>query len=261
MPFASWVVLFGLIAGAPLVAASAARAQSQDAPNELQAVDYALLPAGAALVRLTFARPAEAPPNVLVNHYPIYRITFDFPDTVSALGKRLIEVSPRGLRTIQLVQSGTRTRVVLNLDRPFIFDTVLRGTVLLITLRRPNWGVARPEGEWQDGLAAGPFPHALREVGFERGEAGEGRIFVEVSDAAVPVEIHRQANNVVVEFLHTLVPRSLVRRLDAQDFGTPISRIDTYPVAGNARIAVEVTGAADVSVFQFNRRLFLIPHP
>jgi hypothetical protein len=31
--------------------ASTAEAQHQDAPNELQAVDYALLPAGAALVR------------------------------------------------------------------------------------------------------------------------------------------------------------------------------------------------------------------
>jgi type IV pilus assembly protein PilQ len=147
MPFASWLVLFCLIAGVPPGAASAAEAQPQDAPNELQAIDYALLPAGAALVRLTFARQAEVPPNVLVNHYPIYRITFDFSDTVSATGKRLIEVSPRGLRSIQLVQAGKRTRVILNLDRPFIFDTVLRGTVLVITLRRPNWGVAQPSGD------------------------------------------------------------------------------------------------------------------
>jgi type IV pilus assembly protein PilQ len=174
MPLAGWLVLLSLVAGAPLRAASAAEAQPQDAPNELQAVDYALLPAGAALVRLTFARPAEAPPNVLVNHNPIYRITFDFPDTVSVTGKRLIEVAPRGLRNIQLVQSGTRTRVILNLDRPFAFDTVLRGTILLITLRRPHWGVAR----------------STREC------------------------------------------------LDAQDFGTPISRFETCPVGGHARLGV-----------------------
>ncbi|HXV11971.1 MAG TPA: hypothetical protein VD839_14315 [Burkholderiales bacterium] len=136
-------MLFSLLPGVPLGAASASEAQQHDYPNELQAVDYALLPAGAALVRLTFARPAVAPPNVLVNHYPLHRITLDFPDTVTATGKRLIEVAPRGLRSIQLVQSGARTRVILNIDRPFLFDTVLRGRELLITLRRPNWGVAR----------------------------------------------------------------------------------------------------------------------
>lgn len=143
MPLAGWLVLLCLIAGVPQGTALAAEAPPHDSPNQLQAVDYALLPAGAALVRLVFAQQLQAPPYVLVNHHPVNRITFDFPDTVSATGKRLIEVGPRGLRSIQLVQSGTRTRVILNLDRPLIFDTVLQGATLLITLRRPHWGVAR----------------------------------------------------------------------------------------------------------------------
>lgn len=83
---------------------------------------------------------------------------------------------------------------------------------------------------------------------------------MEVSDATVPIEVRRQVNTVIVDFLHTQVPKMLVRRLDVQDFGTPISTIATYPVGGHARVAVEFAGAADVSVFQFNRRLILTPH-
>ena len=159
MPAAGWWVLLCFIAGVPRGGVLAVEGQPHERPNQLQAVDYSLLPAGGVLVRLTFVGQAQAPPNVLVNHYPIHRITFDFPDTVSVAGKRLIEVGPRGLRTIQLVQSGTRMRVILNLDRPFTFETVLRGTELIITLRRPNWGVA-----W--------------------GAFGEGRIFVRTSPRA-----------------------------------------------------------------------------
>ncbi|HSE02154.1 MAG TPA: AMIN domain-containing protein [Burkholderiales bacterium] len=255
------LVLLGvLLAAAPGSNVSAGEAQPHDRPNHLQAVDFAPLPAGGALVRLIFARQAQSPPSVLVNHHPTRRITFDFPDTLAASGRQLIEIGPSGLRSIQIVTSGTRTRVILNLDRPFAFDTVLRGTILMITLRRQNWGIARAAGKWTDETDFTAPRHGLREVGFERSDSGEGRIFVDVSDASVPVEIRREANTVVVDLFDTQIPKSLLLRLDARDFGTQIWTIDTYPVGGHARIAVELAGATDVSVFQFNRRLILTPH-
>ena len=88
-------------------------------------------------------QPLQAPPGWVVNHHPINRIAFDFPDTVSAAGKQPIEVGQRGLRSIQVVQGGTRTRLVLKLDRPFVFATSLEGKELLITLRRPRSGAVR----------------------------------------------------------------------------------------------------------------------
>ena len=136
-------LLWLLLAAAPAGAASAAEPQPRAATNSLQAVDYALLPAGAALIRVVFTQPLQAPPGLVVSHHPINRIAFDFPDTVSAAGKQPIEVGQRGLRSIQVVQAGTRTRLVLKLDRPFVFETSLEGKELLITLRRPRSGAVR----------------------------------------------------------------------------------------------------------------------
>ena len=129
------LVLLSLTAGMPQ-GSVAADAPSPSGQNNLQAIDYALLPAGGALVKAVFTRPLPAPPGVLVNHHPTHRIAFDFPDTVSAAAKQPIEVAPRGLRSIQVVQSGTRLRLVLNLDRPHHFETKLQGRELIITLRR-----------------------------------------------------------------------------------------------------------------------------
>ena len=113
------VLLWLLLAAAPTGAACAAEPQPRIATNSLQAVDYALLPGGAALIKVVFTQPLQAPPGWVVHHHPINRIAFDFPDTVSAAGKQPIEVGPRGLRSIRVVQVGTRTRLVLKLDRPF----------------------------------------------------------------------------------------------------------------------------------------------
>ena len=78
-------LLWLLLAAAPTGAARAAEPQPRAATNSLQAVDYALLPAGVALIRVVFTQPLRAPPGLVVNHHPINRIAFDFPDTVSAV--------------------------------------------------------------------------------------------------------------------------------------------------------------------------------
>lgn len=254
------VLLSLLLVGVPTGDASAAEPQPPAGPNNLQAIDYALLPGGGALIKVVFTQALQAPPGVMVNHHPINRIAFDFPDTVSAAGKQPIEVSQRGLHSIQVVQAGRRTRLVLNLDRPFVFETTLAGKELLITLRRPHSGAARDAMRWSDETVSDVPRHGLREIGFQRAETGEGRIFVEVSDATVPIEVRRQGNTLVVDFLHAQVPPQLVRRLDVQDFGTPIRAIETYPLGGHARMMVELAGAGDIAVYQVNRQLILTPH-
>ena len=172
------VLLWLLLAAVPTADAPAAEPQPRAATNSLQAVDYALLPAGGALIRVVFTQPLQAPPGLLVNHHPINRIAFDFPDTVSAAGKQPIEVGQRGLRSIRVVQGGTRTRLVLKLDRRFVFETSLEGKELLITLRRPRSGAVRDAMRGSDDTVADVPRHGLREVGFRRGTTGEGRIFV-----------------------------------------------------------------------------------
>ena len=71
----------------------------------------AAVPTGAACA--AEPQPLQAPPGWVVNHHPINRIAFDFPDTVSAAGRQAIEVGQRGLPSIPVVQGGTRTRLVL----------------------------------------------------------------------------------------------------------------------------------------------------
>lgn len=254
------VLLWLLLVGVPTGDAPAAEPPPRAAANSLQAIDYALLPGGGALIKVVFTQSLQAPPGVMVNHHPINRIAFDFPDTVSAAGREPIEVGQRGLRSIQVVQSGRRTRLVLNLDRPFVFETSLEGKELLITLRRPQSGAARDAMRWSDETVPVALRYGLREVGFQRGDAGEGRIFVEVSDAAVPIEVRRQGNTLVVDFLHAQLPPRLVRRLDVQDFGTSIRAIETYPMGGHARMMVELAGAGEIAVYQVNRQLILAPH-
>ena len=61
---------------------------------------------------------------------------------------------------------------------------------------------------------------ALRDVDFRRGQAGEGRVIVDLSDANSGIDIKPKGKVLIVDFLRTQVPRNLERKLDVSDFGT-----------------------------------------
>jgi type IV pilus assembly protein PilQ len=252
--------LYALLIGVAASYASAADSQQRAARNTLQAVDYALLPAGGLFIKVVFRDALKTAPAVLVSHYPVYRISIDFPDTVSAAGKQPFEVAQGGLRSFQVAQAGDRTRLVLNLDRPFIYEAVVKGNELLITLQRRQPSAAREVSAWSRQAVLDAPLRTLRDVAFQPGAAGAGRILIEVSHASVPVDVRRQGNTLILDFLHAQLPRELVRRLDVGDFGTPIRAIETYPVGSHARMTVELAGADEIVVYQINRQLILSSH-
>ena len=63
-------------------------------------------------------------------------------------------------------------------------------------------------------------------VDFRRGEHGEGRVIVSLSDPSIPVDIQQEGGNVIVDFYRATLPANLARRLDVLDFATPVKTID-----------------------------------
>jgi type IV pilus assembly protein PilQ len=107
----------------------------------------------------------------------------------------------------------------------------------------------------------GDIQHALRDVDFRRGPAGEGRIIVEMSDNATGIDIRQQGKVLIVDFVRTSLPRNLERRLDVQDFGTPILNVETFTQGSNVRMIVEPKGLWEHSAYQTDNRFILEVKP
>lgn len=129
---AALVTVLALSAFAP--AAHAAEVEALG-PNRLRAVEHAAHMGGTVLVRLSFAQPLAAPPAFFRSYHPTPRIVLTFADTTAEVQRGPIEVSPRSLRSIEVVQSGANTRVVFNLAAPLRYEAELKGAELLVTLR------------------------------------------------------------------------------------------------------------------------------
>jgi type IV pilus assembly protein PilQ len=243
--------LFGIALLAGLTLPLAARAA--DAPptgNAVQSVETTTLPGGKIVVRVNLKNALTATPaGFTVGNPP--RIALDLPDTGNDLGRNRVEANLGPLSSVNVVQAGTRTRLVLNLNKSVEYDTTIEGKSLLIALGDIGAGSTPVNVSPRFAEAApGGARHSIRDVDFRRGAAGEARIVTTLSDAQAGINIRQQANGVVVDFIGTELPKALQRRLDVADFGTPVQIIETYTLGANTRMVIQPKGGWEYSAYQ-----------
>jgi type IV pilus assembly protein PilQ len=124
-----------------------------------------------------------------------------------------------------------------------------------VTATAPGGQVAR--------FAAGraDTKHAIRDIDFRRGRAGEGRVLVDLSDTTTGIDIRQQGQNIIVEFLQTALPENLRRRLDVVDFGTPVNTVATFQQGENVRMVIEPKGQWEHTAYQSDTQFVLEVKP
>lgn len=232
-----------------------------DVQNSISAISVSSAGGGTAVLKVEMAQPMDNLPTAFTILTPP-RIAFDFPNTANGLGKSVQNFTEGNLRSANIVQAGNRTRMVVNLNQMTAYDTKIDGNSLLITLY----------GKPAD-LAVGGAPsrfaepkkdsqkHSLRNIDFHRGKDGEGRIQVDLSDSGVGIDIRQQGTALIVEFLKTDLPRTLQRKLDVNDFSTPVQGIDTFVQGDNVRMVIEPKGSWEYAAYQTDNKFIVEVKP
>jgi type IV pilus assembly protein PilQ len=216
--------------------------------------------AGKTVVRITTKEPLRSvPPNFSVATPA--RIAFDFPNTVNALGRASQDIGQGELRSMNLVQGADRTRLVLNLRRPVGHEAAIEGNTLVITLAEAAVAQTPPSGVAHFAEGRQDVKHAVRDLDFRRGRAGEGRVIVDLSDTTTGIDIRLQGQNIVVDFLKTSLPENLRRRLDVVDFGTPVNTVSTFQQGENVRMVIEPKGQWEHNAYQSDTQFVLEVKP
>jgi len=205
---------------------------------------------GKIIIRLGFKEALAGAPGSFTIARPA-RIAFDFPATANALGRSSQVIGEGDLRSVNLVQVRDRTRVVFNLRNMMRYDAKVEGRSLLVTLT-PSAATASRFAEGRPDVV-----HALKDIGFRRGRLGEGRIMVDLSDASTGIDIRRQGQQIIVDFLKASIADKLRKRLDVVDFGTPVQIINTFPQGDNVRMVIEPRGLWEHNAYQTDTQFVL----
>jgi type IV pilus assembly protein PilQ len=240
------------------LALAAAGAQAQSRPV-VQSVTGSLQ-GGTEVVRIDFSQPLQALPAGFVIQSPA-RIALDVPGATNGLGRSAVEVNLGNLRSVNVVQSGDRTRLVLNLKSATSYRAQIEGKSLLVMLE-PT-AVAGPATATPQVFAESRNrdTQPLRDLDFRRGTDGAGRVVVDMASNQVGVDIRQQGTGLVVEFLKTTLPEGLRRRLDVSDFGTPIQTVTTSQVGDRVRVTIDPKGAWEHSAYQSDNQFVVEVRP
>lgn len=227
------------------------------ADNAIETVDYSSAQNGKVVVKIGLKQPLQAAPaGFIVNNPP--RIALDFPNTANKLGKNTVQAEEGALRSVNVVQAGNRTRMVLNLSKPAGYETKAEGKTLLVVLQSqdgaktttnitPRFAEAQPSAQ----------PHSVRDIDFRRGSNNEGRIVTDLSDTSVGIDIRKQGKDIVVDIGDTSLPTNLERKLDVVDFGTPVQMVDTFRRGQGVRMVITPKGNWEYSAYQTDRQFIV----
>jgi type IV pilus assembly protein PilQ len=251
---AGWLILAASGASIAGAADNTGQAAEAQASNSVENLDYATMPGGKVVVKVTLKEELKQPPASFMTKSPS-RVVLDFPNTSSHLAKNSVAVSNASLRSMNVAQASGRTRLVLNLDKAVSYSTLVEGKTIVISLQETGTAPSKenvvthftqPKLTGQQG--------ALTGVDFQRGKNGEGRIIADFGDPGTGIDIRQQGKNLVIDFLNTAVPGKLERRLNVTDFATPVLTVDTFKQGNNTRMVIEPKGEWEHAAYQTDNR-------
>lgn len=212
-------------------------------------------------VKMTFKQPLKELPAGFSVAKPA-RIALDFPDVANGLGSSSQTYNEGALKSANIVQTDSRTRVVLNLNQAMTYEAAIDGNALILSLsptakdsgttpRVEHFSQANPSRE----------KNSIRDISFRRGKDGEARITVDLADANAGIDIRQQGERLVVDFVKVGVPDTLRKRMDVTDFATPVVSINTIQQGPNAQITITPKGLWEHNAYQTDNQFVVEVKP
>ncbi|MGB5601004.1 MAG: type IV pilus secretin PilQ [Gammaproteobacteria bacterium] len=213
------------------------------AQNTLESVTYSTLPGNRLQIVLGMSQETPKPLSFTIDNPA--RIAFDFANTSSNLPKRSQPIGVGIAQSITAISAKDKTRVILNLTEVVPYAVNSEGNNVLITLdseSTSNLFTAASGSKGPSAITSQRFDDQLRGVNnidFRRGENGEGRVVVTLTETNIPMDINEEFGKVIVKFLSSNLPDRLRQTLDVLDFATPVKSISSFEQDGTVRLEIE----------------------
>ena len=171
------------------------------------------------------------------------RIALDFEGVKSNLAKKSFPINQGAANTVYVVEASGRTRVVINLAEKVPYETRVDGNKYYVILKSAGAVAAvnnlvKTSAAKDTSLSQFLPEQGIKSIDFRRGPNGEGRLLLGLTTPNTVVDAKQSAGKVVLTFLNTKVPESLIKSFDVSDFATPVQKIDVVPRGKRTTITI-----------------------
>ncbi|MDO6643406.1 type IV pilus secretin PilQ [Acinetobacter guillouiae] len=235
----------------------------------MAAVSIAIMQVAAAQTTMTNIVPMKIPGQgteirVMFNGLPPqpqayqldnpFRLILDFDQAKQTINQSSIAVASEEASTVDIAADDQRSRLTVNLKNSGSFTTRVEGNTFILKINNANQAAALPTYASSASIL-NKQNQGIADIGFQRGNAGEGQVIVNLSGANTPVDVQQQGSKVVIRTLGNKIPAHLIRRLNVNDFATPVSSVDAYNDGSNGVITIQSSGSYEYMAFQAENKL------
>lgn len=227
----------------------------------LNDIDFSALPGGKLEMRMDFDSAPPEPQGYTIEQPA--RIALDLLGVSSRLDQKKHSLDIGTARSAMILDSGDRTRVILNLTELTSYETRIAGNSLYVTVG----GVAAKD-YLKDSKSALDFSGSasggsndVRNIDFQRGEEGEGKVIIALSDAKSNIDVTREGSRIRIAIEGANIPQDLRHKYDVSDFATPVRSMVATNAGGRAQIAIRATGEYDYLAYQVDNEYILSVKP
>ncbi|HHP7875099.1 type IV pilus secretin PilQ [Acinetobacter baumannii] len=176
------------------------------------------------------------------------RLILDFDKAQQGLKQSKISVATNEASSVGVTSDDQRSRLTVNLKDAGAFTTRVEGNTFILKINS-----AQTSNKPLPVVSA--QPQGVSNIGFQRGSQGEGLVVVDLLGSNTPVDVQQQGSKVVIRTIGTKIPTHLARRLNVNDFATPVSSIDAYNDKGAGVITIQSSGSYEYMAYQAENKL------
>ncbi|MBI0395139.1 type IV pilus secretin PilQ [Acinetobacter bereziniae] len=180
------------------------------------------------------------------------RLVLDFDNAKQNISQASIPVASEEASTVDVAADDQRSRLTVNLKNSGAFTTRVEGNTFILKINNANQAPSLPS---YVSPTVNKQNQGIADIGFQRGNTGEGQVIVSLSGANTPVDVQQQGSKVVIRTLGNKIPTHLLRRLNVNDFATPVSSVDAYNEGSNGVITIQSSGSYEYMAFQAENKL------
>ena len=211
---------------------------------DLQSVEYSSLLGDKAQITVTFSASIEQPNSFSIDEPA--RVVLDFTGVKNQLNKKTQAINIGATSSISTVEAGDRTRMVINLLQKVPYTIEHNGNKVVITIEGASQLATNNSADRE-----------VTDIDFRRGENGEARLIITLSDDGANVDVRQEQNNVVVDLSGVSLPERLHRRLDVIDFATPVQIIDSEQKGKVTQLRLSTKGKSEHLAYQSGNTLVI----
>lgn len=229
--------------------------------SELQGVNFASLPGDRTEISLTFSGTPPVPDSYTIERPA--RIAMDLVGVSNGLTEKYHNLGLGNAKRMTVIGAKNRTRIILDLVELVPYSSRVVGNTLVVVVGEGSLTHAQTMTVQTQNTSASAVQassdsstqnNSVTAIDFQRGEKGDGQIVINFATPNVDIDMSEIAGNIQLRMPAVDLPPALRQRLDVVDFATPVQRIDSYILDGEAIIMIKPTGNYDYLAYQTDKQ-------